>query len=285
MEPAIQQQPLPPPQNPAPPAPPPVPANVQQAQAVQTPSFLERLREQVARELAPDPNEEAARRFRTFGAAMMGSQGDFFQGLAAGQQAVDRQRQQEEQARAGRLQQMEQEALRQAEQNLREREFEYNQSPNPQNQLRLAQARQIYAEIAQGRRPTFVQGTDPATGNLVLFDPVSGRRVETGMRPTQELRFQPRPLGAADFARLRDRATAQALREIPSIPGVTDPPARIEQRTARANQLFDDYVRAEESGRALQTGSAGAGGAGTQTAPRAPDETLRYGGPQPQPRQ
>lgn len=282
----IQQQPLPPLQDPAAAAPPPVPTNAQQAQPQQPTSILERLRQQVARELMPDPVEEMQRRARTFGAALMGTRGDFFQGLAAGQQALEQQRAQEQQARTARLQQMEQEAQRQAEQALRQAEFEYNRDPtNPTNQLRLAQARQALAEVAQGRRPTVREFLDDQ-GRVVLVNVETGQEIRrTGLRPTQELRLQARPLGAADFARLRDRATAQALREIPSIPGVTDPPARIEQRTARANQLFDEYVRAEESGRALQTGGTGAGGAGTQTAPTTPSRVLQYSGPQPQPQQ
>ena len=277
----LQQQALPPPPPPAPP----VPTNVQQAQPPQPTSILERLREQVARELMPDETAEMQRRARTFGAALMGSRGNFFEGLAAGQQAIEQQRGQDQQARAGRLQQLEQQAQREAELNLRQAEFEYNRDPtNPTNQLRLAQAQQAANEVRMGRRPNVVQLLD-AQGNVVLVDAETGREIRnTGLRSPQELRNQPRALGAADFARLRDRASAQALREIPSIPGVTDPPTRIEQRNTRANQLFDEFVRAEEAARAIQTGGAGAT---TNPPPAAPPpaQTLRYSGPQPQPRQ
>lgn len=289
MEPAIQQQPLPPPQNPAPPEPPPVPANVQQAQQQQPPSILERLRERVARELMPDPVEEMQRRARTW-AAGIGSVrgGTLFEGLAAGQQAVDRQRQQEEQARTGRLQQMEQEAQREAELNLRQAEFEYNRDPtNPTNQLRLAQARQAVAEVAQGRRPTVREFLDDQ-GRVVLVNVETGQEIRrTGLRPTQELRLQTRPLGPADFARLRNNAEMRALQQIPTIQGVTDPPDRVRQRTELAERIFRDLVTAEESGRTIQSGGTGtgAGGAGTQTAPTTPSRVLQYSGPQPQPQQ
>ena len=274
-----QQQPLPPL-----PSPPPVPTNMQQAQPPQPTSMLERLREQVARELMPDPVEEMQRRARTFGAALMGSRGSIFEGLSAGQQAIEQQRGQEQQARVARIQQMEQQAQRQAELDLRQAEAEYNRDPaSPANQLRLAQARQALNEITQGRRPNIVQLLD-AQGNVVLVNAETGQQIRnTGLRSPQELRGQPRALGAADFARLRDRATAQALREIPSIPGVTDPPSRVEQRNARANQLYEEYLRAEETGRAIQTGGGAA--APQQPAPAAPARVLQYSGPQPPPRQ
>lgn len=284
----IQQQPLPPLQDPAAAAPPPVPANAQQAQPQQPTSILERLRQQVARELMPDPVEEMQRRARAFGAALMGTRGDFFQGLAAGQQALEQQRVQDQQARAGRLQQMEQEAQRQAEQALRQAEFEYNRDPtNPTNQLRLAQARQALAEVAQGRRPTVREFLDDQ-GRVVLVNVETGQEIRrTGLRPTQELRLQARPLGPADFARLRNNAEMRALQQIPTIQGVTDPPDRVRQRTELAERIFRDLVTAEESGRTIQSGGTGtgAGGAGTQTAPTAPSRVLQYSGPQPQPQQ
>jgi hypothetical protein len=286
-----QQQPLP-----TPPIPPPVPTNAQQAQPPQPTSMLERLREQVSRELMPDPVEEAQRRARTFGAALMGSRGSFFEGLSAGQQAIEQQRSADQQARNARLQQLEQQAQRQtefeaeqaqrqAELALRQAEFEYNRDPNnPANQLRLAQAQQALNEIRQGRRPNVVQLLD-AQGNVVLLNAETGQEIRnTGLRSPQELRNQPRALGAADFARLRDRATAQALRDIPSIPGVTDPPSRIEQRNARTNQLFEEFLRAEEQGRAIQSGGSGAT-APPPPAAGAPARVLQYSGPQPQPRQ
>ena len=213
----LQQQALPPPPPPAPP----VPTNVQQAQPPQPTSILERLREQVARELMPDETAEMQRRARTFGAALMGTRGNFFEGLAAGQQALEQQRGQDQQARAGRLQQLEQQAQREAELNLRQAEFEYNRDPaNPTNQLRLAQARQALAELARGPRPTFIEGTDPTTGNLTVFDPVSGRRIDTGMRPRQAATLESRTEEAirrAASGRAAQRLTTE-LRSSPTLP-------------------------------------------------------------------
>lgn len=140
---------------------PPIPSNVQAQQPAQ-PSMLERLREQVMQDVMPGRYETMQARARAFGAGMLGSGGNFFQGLAAGQQAMDQQRAQEQRVRADRLQAAEAEVNRRAQQELAQAQFEYSRDPNnPANIERLARARQAVAMAGyyeQGGRGGFGAG-------------------------------------------------------------------------------------------------------------------------------
>lgn len=138
---------------PTPPAggPPPVPVvtGAPSAPAQPEPSMLDRLRQQVMQDIMPNDTADFQSRLRAFGAGMLGTQGNFFQGLAGGQQAVAAQQQQEQAARANRLKAAEEDAYRQAQIRLKEAEEAFARDPqNPINILRLAQAQQA---IAHGR--------------------------------------------------------------------------------------------------------------------------------------
>lgn len=110
--------------------------------APQQPSMLDRLREQVMREIMPEQTEDWQRRLRTFGAGVAGAgPTDFFTGLAAGSRAVEEQRKKDQESRANVLRSAEEADYRRAQQRLAEAKEQYDRDPtNPLNILRLAQA-------------------------------------------------------------------------------------------------------------------------------------------------
>jgi len=149
---------VPPPEAPA--RPPVVTTGSASTAPPQQPSMLDRLRQQVMQDIMPNDAADMQRRARTFGAAMMGTPGSFFQGVAAGQQAIEQQRLGEQQARAQRVRSAEEDAYRQAQIQLKEAEQRYNQDPtNPRNRLYLAEA-----ERAMGMANYYLQGGRGAGG-------------------------------------------------------------------------------------------------------------------------
>lgn len=113
-------------------------------------SMLDRLRQQVMREIMPDQTEDWQRRLRIFGAGVAGAgPTDFFTGLAAGSKALEESRKKDQETRATALRQAEEADYRRAQQRLAEAKELFDRDPNnPQNILRLAQARQAESMAA-----------------------------------------------------------------------------------------------------------------------------------------
>ena len=113
-------------------------------------SMLDRLRQQVMREIMPEQTEDWQRRLRIFGAGVAGAgPTDFFTGLAAGSKALEDSRRKDQETRATALRQAEEADYRRAQQRLAEAKELFDRDPNnPQNILRLAQARQAESMAA-----------------------------------------------------------------------------------------------------------------------------------------
>jgi len=194
----------------------------------QQPSMLDRLRQQVMQDIMPNDAADMQRRARTFGAAMMGTPGSFFQGVAAGQQAIEQQRLAEQQARAQRVRSAEEDAYRQAQIQLKEAEQRYNQDPtNPRNRLYLAEA-----ERAMGMANYYLQGGRGGAGG-------------------------PRPLSAAQYATIVNQADTEARRQFPDPPpGMPEPTNVVEERRRNREAYRDARIAALMEGAAqIQAGN------------------------------
>lgn len=115
-------------------------------------------------------------------------------------------------------------------------------------------------------------------GRVVLVNPRTGETIrQTNLRPTQELRNQPRVLSQADIARISRAATTRANTDVGILPGIMPTPAQITRR----DELQQRYLA--EDLEAARQGASGPQG-GTPAAPAgqpAPSSVLRYSGPQP----
>lgn len=190
---------------------PPMPQVPSTAQG-QQPSMLDRLRQQVMQDIMPNEAADMQRRLRTFGAAMMGTPGNFFQGVAAGQKAIEDQRLAEQQARTQRVRSAEEDAYRQAQIQLKEAEQRYNQDPtNPHNVLYLAQAQQAMGMAdyyRQGGRGAGERG-QLTERDILNFRPNIRSRVEREVR--NRYSGQLRPPDPAVLDREIDERTDQEV--------------------------------------------------------------------------
>lgn len=141
-----------------------VPSNAQQPARS---SMLDRLREQVMKDIMPSEGESAQARARAFGAGMLGSEGNFFQRLGAGQQAVARQQQQEQQARSQRLKAGEEDEVQRARIAVLEAEQRLKENPNSwQAQVAFMNARAHLLQAAASQRDRVTSQQRDREGNL-----------------------------------------------------------------------------------------------------------------------
>lgn len=219
----------------------------------QQPSILNMLRSRVAGDL----ENERINRLAEFGAGMAASASpNFFTMLAGGTRAQA----EGERSRMDRLRQLadlerQQRALESQEAAQRD-EADYRQAS-----LRL---RRLEAERAgQVAGVPFLNDQ----GRVVLINPRTGETIrETNLRPTQELRNQPRPLSQADIATISQRATARANTDVGIVPGIAPTPAQITRRDELQRQYLAEALEAARQG---MSGTPQTGGSGAPAAPAA----------------
>lgn len=211
-----------------------VPTNAQQPARS---SMLDRLREQVMKDIMPDETQDFQSRLRSFGAGMLGSQGNFFQGLAAGQQAVAQQQQAMQQARSQRLKAGEEDEVQRARIAVLEAEQRLKENPNSwQAQVAFMNARAHLLQAAAAQRDRVTSQQRDREGNLYnvhesgritrvggengpsFVDPTNtpeARRFAEWSRQKEafEGRLLARPPALAETPEQREAANAAAMRQ------------------------------------------------------------------------
>lgn len=216
-------------------------------------SLLDMLRQRTTGNM----QDEALRRASEFGAGMLASGSpNFFTMLGAGARAqAEGERSRTDELR--RLADLERQQRALESQEAAQRgEADYRQAS-----LRL---RRLEAERAgQVAGVPFLNDQ----GRVVLINPRTGETIrETNLRPTQELRNQPRPLSQADIATISQRATARANTDVGIVPGIAPTPAQITRRDELQRQYLAEALEAARQG---MSGTPQTGGSGAPATPAA----------------
>lgn len=201
----------------------------------QQPSILNMLRSRVAGDL----ENERINRLAEFGAGMAASASpNFFTMLAGGTRAQA----EGERSRMDRLRQL-------AETERQERALESQEAAR--RDQATYQRDSLALRRLEAERAGQVSGVPFLNdqGRVVLINPRTGETIrETNLRPTQELRNQPRPLSQADIATISQRATVRANTDVGIILGVAPTPAQIMRRDELQRQYLAEALEAARQG-------------------------------------
>lgn len=194
-----------------------VPTNAQQPARS---SMLDRLREQVMKDILPDENEQFRRNVGAFGRGMLTSSGNFFQRFGAGDAAVAQQQQALEQARANRLKAGEEDEVQRARIAVLEAEQRLKENPNSwQAQVAFMNARAHLLQAAAAQRDRVTSQQRDREGNLYNVHE-SGRITRVGgengpsfMDPDRS----PEARRYADWARQKEAFEGRLLARPPAL--------------------------------------------------------------------